>query len=104
MTTCHSWPSLAWLYWAVSFAREKAMMKWRRPHSCRMYSAARAVRRSPSEPYLAASSAGDRPSSGDGGVLTATAPSCVVSLTLKLSSSHAQLVRAQAGGQIRVRR
>ncbi len=27
VTTCQSWPSFAWLYWAVSFAREKARMK-----------------------------------------------------------------------------
>ena len=27
VATCHSWPSLAWLYWAVSFACEKARMK-----------------------------------------------------------------------------
>src|SRR5690606_22223925 len=40
-------------------------------------------------PYLAASSADVRPSSGDTGALTATVPSCVVSLTGgKLSSSR----------------
>ncbi len=33
VATCHSWPSLAWLYCAVSFAWEKATMKWRRPQS-----------------------------------------------------------------------
>ncbi|CAM5466826.1 hypothetical protein SANTM175S_00619 [Streptomyces antimycoticus] len=27
VATCHTWPSLAWLYWAVSLADEKAMMK-----------------------------------------------------------------------------
>jgi hypothetical protein len=27
VATCHSCPSFAWLYWAVSFAWEKARMK-----------------------------------------------------------------------------
>ncbi|MCO4700353.1 hypothetical protein LRR80_06460 [Streptomyces sp. RO-S4] len=33
VATCHSWPSLALLYWAVSLACEKARMKCRLPHS-----------------------------------------------------------------------
>nr|WP_286159950.1 hypothetical protein [Actinospica acidiphila] len=33
VATCHSWPSFALLYWAVSLAWEKARMKCRRPHS-----------------------------------------------------------------------
>lgn len=36
--TCQSWPSFAWLYWAVSLAVAKAVMKWRRAQSWRMYS------------------------------------------------------------------
>ncbi len=33
VATCHSCPSFALLYWAVSLACENARMKWRRPHS-----------------------------------------------------------------------
>src|SRR3954447_5991807 len=36
--TCQTWPSFAWLYCAVSLAVAKAVMKWRRAHSCRTYS------------------------------------------------------------------
>ena len=34
---CQTWPSFAWLYWAVSLAVANAVMKCRRPHSCRTY-------------------------------------------------------------------
>src|SRR5689334_7328029 len=58
-------------------------MKCRRPHKCRTYSGSGGRAPLTDRPYYAASSAEDRPSSGDaGGVLTATAPWCVVSLTV----------------------
>src|SRR6478735_10114440 len=88
VATCHSWPSLAWLYCAVSFALENARMKCRRPQSCRTY--ANSPGRAPLtvKPYFSASRLALRPSSADGGLLRATPPSWVVSLTVKNSRLH----------------
>src|SRR5882757_3402281 len=59
-------------------------MKCRRPHNCRVYSTIPGRAPLTERPYLAASWAGLRPSSADGAgrAPTATAPLCVVSLTV----------------------